>query len=68
MGLINSNYGFAGLDGAVHLAEDCTNAASAVPLALFTAIGIGFGTAFAFVVAALYCVKDFHAVVDSPTR
>lgn len=68
MGLINVNYGFAGLDGAVHLAEDCTNAASAVPLALITAVAIGFATTFVFVVAALYCVKDFQAVIDSPTK
>lgn len=67
MGLINVNYGFGGLDGAVHLAEDCTNAASAVPLALASAVAIGFSTTFVFVVATLYCVKDFQAVVNTPT-
>ena len=68
MGLINVNYGFAGLDGAVHLAEDCSNAASAIPLALASAVGIGFTTTFVFIVAALYCVKDVKAVVNSPTK
>ncbi|KAL8747277.1 MAG: hypothetical protein Q9190_000821 [Brigantiaea leucoxantha] len=68
MGLINVNYGFAGLDGAVHLAEDCSNAASAIPLALASAVGIGFTTTLVFIVAALYCVKDVKAVVNSPTK
>lgn len=68
MGLISINYGFAGLDGAVHLAEDCTNAASAIPLALASAVAIGFSTTFVFTIAALYCVKDYQAVVNSPTQ
>ena len=68
MGLASLNYGFAGLDGAVHLAEDCTNATSAVPLALLSAVGIGFVTTMYFVVALLYCIKDFQAVINSPTQ
>ena len=68
MGLISINYGLAGLDGAVHLAEDCTNAASAIPMALVSAVAIGFSTTFVFTIAALYCVKDFQALVNSPTQ
>lgn len=49
------------------MAEDSTNAASAVPLALLTAVAVGFGTSFVFIVAALYCVTDIQAIIDTPT-
>ncbi|KAL2045562.1 hypothetical protein N7G274_001990 [Stereocaulon virgatum] len=68
MDLISVNHGFGGLDGAIHLAEDATNAASAVPVALVFAVAVGFATTFVFMIAALYYVKDFQAVVNSPTR
>ena len=48
---------FDGLDGAIHLAEDCSNAAVAVPLALMSTVVIGFITSFTFTVAMIYCVK-----------
>lgn len=67
-GLINLNYGFAGLDGAIHLAEDCSRAEGAVPWALVSAVLISFVTTFVFIVAALYCIKDFEAVVSTSTQ
>ena len=68
IGLININYGFGGLDGAVHLAEDSMDSSNAIPFALVAAVAVGFVTTFTFVVVALYCVKDFQAVVNSPTQ
>ena len=68
MGLVSLNYGFAGLDGAVHLAEDCTNAAEAIPIALITAIVVGFISTFVFVVVALYCMTDVQTVINTPTE
>lgn len=59
---------YDGLDGAIHLAEECSNAATAVPLALMSTVVIGFVTALAFAVIMLYCVSDFSAVVNTPTR
>ena len=67
-GLINLNYGFAGMDGAVHLAEECLNAATAVPWALVSAILASFATSMIFLVAMVYCVRDFDAVIITSTQ
>ncbi|BCS25253.1 uncharacterized protein APUU_41697S [Aspergillus puulaauensis] len=66
-GLVSPNYMYAGIDGALHLAEDCTNAATAVPWALVSTLTIGFATSFAFMVAMLYCTHDLQAVVETST-
>ena len=65
-GMVNPNFMYVGVDGAVHLAEDAINAATAVPWALVAAVGIGFVTAFPFVVAMFYCISDPGAVLESP--
>ena len=67
LGLINPTYGFGGLDGAVHLAEDCFEPAKTVPRALCYSLIVGFVTAFFFAVAMLYCVKDIEAAIHSRT-
>jgi choline transport protein len=66
-GLISSNYMYAGLDGAIHLAEDCANAAVAVPRAIISVIGIGFITTLLFIIAMIYSISDFEAVATTPT-
>jgi choline transport protein len=45
-GLVNANYIYSGIDGAIHLAEECKNAAVAVPRALISTTIIGFLTSF----------------------
>lgn len=67
LGLINPTYGFGGLDGAVHLAEDCFEPARTVPRALCSSLVVGFTTAFFLVVSMLYCVKDTQGAIDSRT-
>lgn len=66
-GLVSSNYMYAGLDGAIHLAEDCANAAVAVPRAIISVIGIGFVTTFLFTIAMIYSISNFEAVAATPT-
>lgn len=65
-GLVNPNFIFSGLDGAIHLAEECTNAAVAVPRALVSTVVIGFVTALVFAIAMCYSYHDFAAVLASP--
>jgi len=67
LGLINPTYGFGGLDGAIHLAEDCFEPARTVPRALCSSLVVGFRTAFFLVVSMLYCVKDTRAAITSRT-
>ncbi len=50
---------------AIHLAEDCTNAAVAVPRALMSVIGLGFITGLTFSVAMLYSASDFTSVSEA---
>lgn len=64
-GLVNPNFIYSGLDGAVHLAEECSNAAVAIPRALISTIVIGFITAMAFAIAMCYSYHDFDAVLAS---
>ena len=66
-GMSNPNYGFAGLDSAVHLAEECLNAASAVPWAMISAVITSFITAMIFMIVTLYCIQDFDTVLSTDT-
>lgn len=64
-GLVNANFIYSGLDGAVHLAEECSNAAVAIPRALITTVVIGGVTAMTFAIAMCYSYYDFDAVLAS---
>jgi choline transport protein len=66
-GLVNPNYMYAGIDGAIHLAEECKNAAIVVPRALMSTITIGFVTSFIFAIVMVYCTNDLKAVVSTAT-
>jgi choline transport protein len=66
-GLVSPNYMYTGIDGAIHLAEECKNAAVVVPRALMSTIIIGFVTSFIFAVVMLDCTRDFNAVVSTAT-
>ena len=66
-GLVNPNYGFGGLDGSIHLAEDCINATKVVPLATIVSIVTAVVTALFFAVAMLYCIIDIGLVLSTRT-
>ncbi|KAH7165667.1 amino acid/polyamine transporter I [Dactylonectria macrodidyma] len=66
IGLSNPNFIYSGLDGAVHLAEECTDAARTVPKALMSTIVVGFITGFSFAIAMTYCTIDFDAAMAAP--
>ncbi|KAF3385659.1 hypothetical protein DPV78_012370 [Talaromyces pinophilus] len=61
--LINPNYMFGEFDGVLHLAQECSNAATAIPRALMSTIIIGFVSPLVFVIAMLYGLSDFDAVL-----
>lgn len=66
-GLVSPNYMYAGIDGALHLAEEAKDAATVVPRALLSTLTIGFVTSFAFMIAMLYCTNDLDAAVSTKT-
>ncbi|EMD68569.1 hypothetical protein COCSADRAFT_178367 [Bipolaris sorokiniana ND90Pr] len=65
IGLLTPGYMYAGIDGAIHLAEEARNARTAVPKALVSIWGIGFLTSFIVAVASMYAVQDFTAVATT---
>ncbi|KAF4868981.1 Choline transport protein [Colletotrichum siamense] len=67
-GLLNPNFIYSGLDGAIHLAEECNHAASSIPKALISTVTIGFVSSFVFSVAMLYSFRDIEPVLQSPPR
>lgn len=67
MGLLAPNYMYTGIDGAIHLAEEAVNAATAVPRALYSTLIIGIVTAFSMCVAMMYTAQDFNAILATPT-
>ncbi|KAF6796391.1 choline transport, partial [Colletotrichum sojae] len=64
-GLLNPNFIYSGLDGAIHLAEECTHSASTIPKALISTVVIGFVSSFAFSVSMLYSFTDIEPVLAS---
>lgn len=66
-GLISPNYMYAGIDGAIHLCEECKNPARVVPRAIVSTLVIGGVTSFLFAVSMTYCISDFDAVIGTAT-
>lgn len=58
---------YAGIDGAVHLAEECKDPGVVVPRALMSTVSIGFITSFIFAIIMMYCTNDLEAVVTTTT-
>jgi choline transport protein len=66
-GILSPGYIYAGLDGAIHLAEESKNAAVAVPRALLSTWLVGFLTSFVVAIATMYRAQDFDAIATTPT-
>lgn len=64
-GLLTTCFQYAGLDGALHLAEECQNPQKTVPRAIMAAVTIGFCTAFPFGIIILYSVADIDAILST---
>lgn len=67
MGTLSPGYMYAGLDGAIHLAEESKNASVAVPRALMSTWIVGFLTSFVVSIAAMYSAQDITAIATTPT-
>lgn len=63
VGLINTNYSFACLDCATHLAEEVHRPERMVPIAIMGTVGIGFVTGWFFSMSMLFSiVGDFEEI------
>ncbi|THC87979.1 hypothetical protein EYZ11_012579 [Aspergillus tanneri] len=67
VGMIGCVFAFAGGDAAVHMAEECNNAAVAIPRAIILSVAINGTLGFSILVAVLFCMGDVQEALDSPT-
>ncbi|KAL2054882.1 hypothetical protein ABVK25_004704 [Lepraria finkii] len=58
VGLINTNYAFACLDCATHLAEEVHRPERQVPIAIMGTVAIGFVTSWFFSIAQFFSISD----------
>lgn len=68
VGLINTNWAFACLDCATHMAEEVARPEKTIPIAIMGTIGIGFTTAWFYVISMFFSiVGSFESIRDTPT-
>ncbi|KAH8730639.1 amino acid/polyamine transporter I [Phaeosphaeriaceae sp. PMI808] len=68
VGLVNTNYSFACLDCATHLAEEVHRPEKMVPIAIMGTVAIGFVTSWFFAVATFFSiVGDFTDILTTST-
>ncbi|PGG99041.1 hypothetical protein GX51_06457 [Blastomyces parvus] len=65
IGLSTSCFIYAGLDAALHMAEECQQPERVVPRTIMAAVGIGFVTAFGYAVAQLYALSDISYILTT---
>ena len=66
-GLINPSFGFGGVDGPIHLAEDTFDPARTVPFSMLWSIAVSGITVVIFAIAMLYSIKDLPAILATRT-
>ncbi|KAF7122790.1 hypothetical protein CNMCM5793_000900 [Aspergillus hiratsukae] len=64
MGLLNGAYAIGTVDCTTHLAEEVRNPGVAVPKAMFFQLGLGFATAFAYMIALSYAISDLNTILS----
>src|SRR5579862_540434 len=67
VGLINTNWAFACLDTATHLAEEVARPEKMIPIAIMGTVGIGFVTAFCYSVSMFFSMTNLQALFDTQT-
>lgn len=67
VGLINTNWAFACLDCATHMAEEVARPEKMIPIAIMGTVYIGFGTAWFFAISMMFSLTDLATVTATPT-
>ncbi|KAH8811155.1 amino acid permease family protein, partial [Xylogone sp. PMI_703] len=65
VGLTTSCFMYIGLDASMHLAEECAEPKRDVPIAIMSAVTIGFLTAFPYAIAQLYAITDYMSLIET---
>jgi choline transport protein len=67
VGLINTNWAFACLDCATHMAEEVARPEKMIPIAIMGTVAIGFVTAWFYSIAMFFSMNDLDALFNTPT-
>lgn len=67
LGLINTNWPFACLDCATHLAEEVGSPERAIPIAILGTVAIGFVTSWPFVISMMASIQNLEEVTGTAT-
>ncbi|MCJ1486673.1 hypothetical protein MMC06_006851 [Schaereria dolodes] len=67
VGLINTNWAFACLDCATHMAEEVHRPEKMIPIAIMGTVAIGFVTSWFFSVSMFFSLNNLDDLFDTPT-
>ncbi|KXG47465.1 Amino acid/polyamine transporter I [Penicillium griseofulvum] len=67
VGTVGCIFAFAGGDAAVHMSEEITNAATAVPISIMLSVLINGSLGFGMLLAMLFCSGDLGSALESKT-
>lgn len=67
MGLVNTNWAFACLDCATHMAEEVAHPEKVIPIAIMGTVAIGFATSWFFSLAMFFSIQDLGELFITPT-
>ncbi|KAI9704508.1 MAG: hypothetical protein M1820_005582 [Bogoriella megaspora] len=67
VGTLGMLLSFCGADGAIHMSEEIENASVVVPKAIIASYFVSGVTAFATLIAVLFCTNDIEAALNSST-
>jgi choline transport protein len=68
VGLVNTNWAFACLDCATHMAEEVPRPEKNIPIAIMGTVAIGFVTSWFYAISMFFSiVGPFQALVNTPT-
>lgn len=67
VGLVNTNWAFACLDCATHLAEEVEKPERMIPIAIMGTVAIGFVTSWTYSVAMFFSMNDLSGLLGTST-
>ncbi|KAI9841822.1 MAG: hypothetical protein M1837_000368 [Sclerophora amabilis] len=67
VGLVNTNWAFACLDCATHMAEEIARPERMIPIAIMGTVGIGFVTSWFYSISLFFSVGNLNQLFDSDT-
>lgn len=67
VGLVNTNWPFACLDCATHMAEEVAKPEKMIPIAIMGTVAIGFVTSWFYSVAMFFSMQDLNGLFNTTT-